>query len=162
MIKAAEFPATIPAAAYLKNDKMKHKTEINELIPGIGAISVYFDNKQPLPYFKISIHKAEANIEYFGAKALEYGKQFFEENIIVEDKIYDIETVIAAAESSSSGQIKNLTRHKENKIARYLLGWYCVRYLKCSTTKAGEIIGRDHATVIHGMKLIDKKSKYKS
>ena len=141
---------------------MKHKTEINELIPGIGAISVFFDNKQPLPFFKISIHKAEANIEYFGAKALEYGKQFFEESVIVEQKIHDIETVISAAESSSGGKIKDLTRRKENKMARYLLCWYCVRYLKCSTTKAGEIIGRDHATVLHGMKLIDKKPKNRS
>lgn len=142
---------------------MKHKTEVNELIPGLGIISVFFDNKQPLPYYKIEIHKAEATIEYFGAKALEFGKTFFEE--IPEksiEKFHTIETVIEAAEAASGGKIKILTRHKEHKLARYLVAWYCVRYLGCSQEKAGQIICRDHATVIHGMKFIDKKPKYRS
>ena len=141
---------------------MKHKAELYELVQGIGKITIAFDNKQPLPYYSITIHNADAKIEYFGTKALEFGKSFFEDEVKNVYVTEPIENVIKAAETATNGSIQNGTRKKENKLARYLLAWYLVRFVKVSTSKAGEIINRDHATVLHGMKLIDKHEKYRN
>lgn len=142
---------------------MKHKSELFELVQGLGKITIQFDNKQPLPYYSIIIHNANVKIEYFGTKALEYGKAFFEDKQIIEGhRIVTVEDAMKAAEDATGGVIYDSTRKEENKLARYYVAWYCVRYIKTTATMAGKLIRRDHATVLHGLKAVEKDDRYKT
>lgn len=141
---------------------MKHKAEQYDLVQGIGKITIVFDNKQPLPYYSITIHNADAKIEYFGAKALELGTEFFKDEEKLKHKPVTIEEAIAAAETATDGKIHDSTRKEENKLARYYVAWYCVRYIKATATRAGKLIRRDHATVLHGLKAVEKDDRYKT
>ena len=142
---------------------MKHKSELFELVQGLGKITIQFDNKQPLPYYSIIIHNANVKIEHFGIKALEYGKAFFEDKQIIEGhRIVTVEDAMKAAEDATGGVIYDSTRKEENKLARYYLSWYMVRYLKTTLNIAGKLIHRDHATVMHGIKAVEMPDKYKT
>lgn len=141
---------------------MKHKSELFELVQGLGKLTIQFDNKQPLPYYSITIHNADAKIEHFGTKALEYGRAFFEDEIVQGHKIVSIEYLMKVAEDATGGIVYDKTRKEANKLARYFVAWYSVRVIKTSTTRAGELIHRDHATVLHGLKTVEKPDKYKT
>jgi len=50
-------------------------------------------------------------------------------------------------------------RHKQTVVARWLVMWYINKHLEKSLTFAGSIFGKDHATVIHGMKKVNFGTK---
>lgn len=141
---------------------MKHKTEFEDLIPGLGLIKVTFDYKNPMSYYSIEIHKTQTKIEYCGEKAIEYGLKLFNNKNYKPRKIA-IETVKKFANEATGGDWLKKTRHQENKISRYFIAWYLVRFAKTTLSSAGKQIGDyDHATVLHGLKAIEKPDKYKS
>lgn len=140
---------------------MKHKTEFDDLIPGIGLIKVTFDNKTPAAYYSIEIEKTQSKIEFFGEDATEFGLKLFNVENYNQSKI-SIETVKKFANESTGGNWETRTRHEENKLSRYFIAWYLVRHCKYSLSKAGKEIYRDHATVIHGLKALDVQDKYKN
>ena len=141
---------------------MKHKTEFDDLIPGIGLIKVTFDNKSPMAYYSIEIEKTQSKIVFFGEDATEFGLKLFNVENYNQSKI-SIETVKKFANESTGGNWETKTRHEENKLSRYFIAWYLVRFAKTTLSVAGKQIGGyDHATVLHGLKAIERPNKYKS
>lgn len=141
---------------------MKHKTEFDDLIPGIGLIKVTFDNKTPIAYYSIEIQKTQSKIEFLGEKATELGLKLFNSENYKPPKI-PLEKVRKFANESTGGNWETKTRHEENKLSRYFIAWYLVRHCKYSLSQAGILIGNyDHATVLHGLKELEKPDKYKS
>lgn len=141
---------------------MKHKTEFDDLIPGIGLIKVTFDNKSPMAYYSIEIEKTQSKIEFFGEDATEFGLKLFNVENYNQSKI-SIETVKKFANESTGGNWETKTRHEENKLSRYFIAWYLVRHCKYSLSQAGILIGNyDHATILHGLKALERQEKYKS
>lgn len=141
---------------------MKQKTEFEDLIPGLGLIKVTFDYKNPISYYSIEIQKTQTKIEYCGERAIEYGEKLFYDKSYKKHKI-SIETVKKFANEAAGGDWEKKRRITEHKQARYLIAWYLVRFSKTTLSVAGKQIGGyDHATVLHGLKAIEKPDKYKS
>lgn len=139
---------------------MKHKTEIDNLIPGLGKITVTFDNDSTIPKYTISIHKLLNKIEIIGPYAIEHGKKLFGE----ESKfVQPVDKVIEIAQQVTGGNIEIVTkrRKEKDKLASYLIAWYLMR--SGNTLKsAAEVINRSHAMVLHATELIEKEPKYRS
>lgn len=141
---------------------MKYKTEFDDLIPGIGPVKVTFDHKNPISYYSIEIHKTQTKIEYCGEKAIEYGLKLFNDQNYRPRKL-PIEIVKKFANEATGGDWEIKSRHQENKQARYFIAWYLVRFSKTTLSSAGKQIGcYDHATVLYGLKALEKHDKYKS
>ena len=141
---------------------MKHKTKFEDLIPGLGLIKVTFDYKNPISYYSIEIQKTQTKIEYCGEQAIQHGKKLFNDENYKPRKIA-IETVKKFANEATGGNWENKTRHQENKLSRYFIAWYLVRFAKTTLSVAGKQIGGyDHATILHGLKSVERPNKYKS
>ena len=52
------------------------------------------------------------------------------------------------------------TRKEEVVFARYLIFWYLNKYMKYSFDKSGKLLDKDHATAIHGVRIIDSDPKF--
>jgi len=120
---------------------------------------------------KIEIHH-EKNINH---KAFYYMKKFdlkielnkedslkIFESQIVNDEI-DVNIIYRFACDSCGITIPMLrlrTRKEEVVFARYLIFWYLNKYMKYSFDKSGKLLDKDHATAIHGVRIIDSDPKF--
>lgn len=52
-------------------------------------------------------------------------------------------------------------RHQHIVYPRHYFAWFCRRKLRMTYCHIGELLGRDHATVIHAEKTVDAMIKYK-
>jgi hypothetical protein len=136
--------------------------EYENLLPGLGNIKVIFGLKKYNPYYSIEIAKNKTKIEYFGEQAVVLGNEIFNNNNY-KPKIITIDKLKEYANESTGGDWAIKTRKQENKLSRYLILWYLVRFGKKTLSLSAKIIGDyDHATAIHGIKSIEKSDKYKS
>jgi hypothetical protein len=136
--------------------------EYENLLPGLGNIKVIFGLKKTNPYYSIEIAKNKTKIEYFGEQAAVLGNEIFNNNGY-KHKFVSIDILKEYANESTGGNWAIKTRKQENKLSRYLILWYLVRFEKKTLCLASKIIGDyNHATAIHGLKSIEKPDKYKS
>jgi len=66
----------------------------------------------------------------------------------------DVVKLVEEAFDVSLEQIKSKARHNHIRVPRQVLAFLLVRY-GLTTSKAGFIINRDHATVIHSVKVVE-------
>jgi len=125
---------------------------------GIGKIRYKYVSNNSHHTLTITIPLVDKVIEYTGTKA----KNVYYK--IINDTHLDTVNLIKRIACDSVGipiiRLKEKSRKQEVVWARNLVFWYVNKYLRYSLSVSGQLFGMNHATVIHGIREINKENKY--
>lgn len=84
-------------------------------------------------------------------------------NIVNMSSLYD--AIIITAEKHSPGSVKYLTDKSKTRLREVVDYLYCFYYIcvkfKFTKTSIGKFIGRNHATIVHGVKTAENRLRFK-
>lgn len=104
----------------------------------------------------------EHGIRVYVASGIDAHRRYTEIKYKEENRAFYITHLAAEVCGTDPMEMKQKIRTENVVFARYLAMWYMVTEMDMSYRLAGAYFTRDHATAIHGKKIIDNKDQFLS
>jgi len=137
------------------------KTVINESshgLIGLGSIEYDYQYSSKDKEVIITLLKFGHKFEYKNEQAKKIVSKLLDED----EKVKQVKQIAATSCHIPEFRLYESSRKKEPVFARYLVFWYATIYTKMSLKDAGLIFAKDHATALHGKRIVETEDVFLS